>query len=380
MLWCAVAVLPFFLTPAGMGAETKKPKKTELTDDGTFSDPKVLQIKVEIPPASLQALTANPKEYAKGTIREGDKPYASVGIRCKGGDAPAGAKPGFTVKLNEFITDQAFHGQRKITLDACRADPTYLTELLANDLFRLSGVPAPRGAFARVEFNGKDLGLYLLNEGVNRDFLSRHFDKTKGNFYEGSRQDITTKLDKDSGDEGITQSEVAALVEAARELDAAKRWQKLEQLLDLDGFLTFMAYEVITWHTNGYCLATNKYRLYHDPAADQMVFIPHGIEATFSRTDGPLVPEMRGLVAKAVISTPQGKSKYLERMSKLLATSFKPDQLQARITDLAARIRPHVGQGDSAAGPAFDQAVAQLKDRIKQRAVFLDQQLKQAGH
>ena len=375
-----VVALPFLIPLLSSAADGKK-SKPELTDDGTFSEPKVLQLKIEIPAAALEALKKLPKEYVKGTIHEGEKVYAMAGIRYKGGDAPTSTnpKPSFTVKFNEFITDQVCHGQRKITLDSCPADPTYLTELLANDLFRVAGVPAPRCAFARVEFNGKDQGLYLLSEGVNRDFLGRHFDKTKGNFYEGTHRDITAKLDKDSGDEGNTQAEVAALAEAARELDPAKRWKQLQTLLDLDGFFSFVAWEVIAWHTNGYSLNTNKYRLYHDPAANQMVFMPHGIEVAFPKPDAPLLPEFKGLVAKAVLNTPEGKTKYLERMTKLLMTSFKPDYLAVRIDDLAAKIRPHVAAGDAAAGSAFDQAVAQLKERLKQRAAFLEQQLKQGG-
>jgi spore coat protein CotH len=380
MLLCWIIVLGLPAVFPLLAAEGKK-GKPELTDDGTFSEPKVLQFKIEIPAAGLEALKKEPKEYVKGTIREGEKTYSAVGIRYKGGDAPIGAnaKPSFTVKFNEFITDQVFHGQRKITLDACPADPTFLTEMLANDLFRAAGVPAPRCAFARIEFNGTDHGLYLLSEGINRDFLARHFDKTKGNFYEGTHRDIAAKLDKDSGDEGNTQAEVAALAQAAQELDPAKRWKQLQQVLDLDGFLSFLALEVITWHTNGYSMSTNKYRLYHDPAADQMVFMPHGIDVAFSKTDGALSPDFKGLVARAVMTTPEGKTRYRERMAKLLATSFKPDHLAVRINDLAGKIRPHVARGDSAAGPAFDQAAAQLKERLKQRAAFLDQQLKQGG-
>lgn len=359
-------------------ADAGKAKKSTATDDGTFSEPRVLQFKIELPPAALDALRKDPKEYVKGTVREGERTFETVGVRFKGEGAETGGgeRPGFTLKFNEFITDQAFHGQKKITLDPLGPDPTLMTELLANDLFRTAGVPAPRSAFARIDFNGKDCGVYLLTEGINRDFLARHFDKTKGNFYEGTRRDINGKLDKDSGDEGNTQADVARLVAAAQEADPAARWKQLEQVLDLDGFLSFAALEVMVGHTNGYCLATNKYRLYHDPAADQMVFIPHGIEVVFGNPTSPVLPEMRGMVARAVLGHPQGRQKYLERMSKLLATDFKAERLHARIDQVAAKLRPAIATMHSNAGPSFDKAVADLKARITQRVAFLDQQLK----
>src|SRR5262249_4879898 len=230
---------------------------------------------------------------------------------------------GFTIKFNEFVNGQRFHGQTKIMLENPTRDPSYLSELVANDLFRAAGVPAPRIAFALVQLNGKDLGLYVLSEGVNKDFLGRHFERTKGNLYEGDHNDVTDKLDKDSGDDHRDQPDLQALASAAREPDLAQRWARLQKVLDLDRFTAFLAAEVLTWHTAGYALKTNKYRIYHDPGSDKMVFIPHGLELAFGKVDGPLFPDMAGLLARAVLQTPEGKRQYRERMARLLSGQVK---------------------------------------------------------
>src|SRR2546428_6702228 len=52
--------------------------------DELFWQPKVLSFKIEIPAANLEALKKEPKTYVKGTLREGDKVYAQIGIRLKG--------------------------------------------------------------------------------------------------------------------------------------------------------------------------------------------------------------------------------------------------------------------------------------------------------
>jgi spore coat protein CotH len=365
--------------PAAAEAKPEKAKKTEAAgDEGLFAKAAVFDLKIEIPSGSLELLRANPKDYVRGTIREGDKAYADAGIRYKGNStAPSnGSKPAFTVKFNEFISGQQFHGQRKIVLESCTHDPTFLNELLACELYRAAGVPAPRCTFARVQLNGRDLGLYVLAEGINRDFLSRFFDKSKGNLYEGDDRDVTSKLDKDSGDERKDQPDLAALAEAARGADAAQRWQRLEKVLDLDRFLSFAAVEVFTWHTGGYCLGTNKYRIYHDPSADRMVFLPHGLDNGFTKPDGPLQPEWRGLVARAVLDSAEGRRLYRERMSKLLATAFKTDALQAKIDELATRLRPILAAQDAKLAKATDTAIAQLRERVAQRAQSLQDQLK----
>jgi hypothetical protein len=109
-----------------------------------------------------------------------------------------------------------------------------------------------------------------------------------------------------------------------------------------------------------------------------MIFLPHGLDQLFVKTDEPLIPEWKGLIARAILSTPSGQQKYLEKMSGLLAGVFRADALQARIRELAATIRPALGESDSSAAKAFDDAVAKMCERIAKRAAFIEQQLKAA--
>ena len=278
--------------------------------------------------------------------------------------------------LNEFNSDQRFHGQRKLTLDSSLSDPTYFGEVLANDLFRAVRVPASRCTFARVELNGKDLGLYVVTEGVNRDFLGHYFDKTKGNLYEGDSNDVTDKLDKDSGDETKDQPDVAALVAAAQVANPDQRWQRLQKVLDLPRFLSFAAVEIFTWNTDGYCLSAKKYRVYHDPASDKLVFLPHKQGPLFTKPEGDVLPEMGGVVAKAILETPEGRRQYKEAMGKLLASAVQVETLNKRITELTQRIRPVLAQSDPSSLQTFEEAVTRLRARLAQRVRFVGQKLK----
>lgn len=359
------------------GAEPRPQKNA----DDLFSPPRVIELKIEIPPASLEALQQAPKDYVKSSVREGDRVFSNVGIRYKGTNqmTSPSRKPSFTIKFNEFVAGQRFHGTSRVLLDASTHDPTYLSGLLANELFRAAGVPAARAAFARLEVNGKDLGLYVLSEAVNRDFLGRHFERTKGNLYEGDGHDVTDTLDKDSGDEHKDQPDVEALAKAAQEPDPAQRWKKLAPVLDVDRFISFLAVEVLVWQDDGYAMKTNKYRLYHDPASDRMVFVPHGADAAFSRADGALFPKMSGLVARAILETPEGRQQYRERMTKILSGHFKVPALHARIDELAAKVKPVLAKCDPDAAKNYDAAVAQLRETIAKRAYFLEQELRKAG-
>src|SRR5437660_3176044 len=306
----SVAVLVAFLCSLLYAGAAAKKSKTESED--LFAQPKIFEIKIEIPSGSLDSLKNDPHTYVRGVLREGSRVFSDAGIRLKGSGSfqPIEKKPSLAIKFNEFISGSKFYGHSKLFLDNSRQDPTFLCEAIGGDIFRAAGVPAPRHTFAHVELNGRDLGLYVVAEAVNKEFLSKYFSRTKGNLYEGSNVDITEKLEKDSGDESQDQKDVKALAAAAKEADPATRLKKLNGLLDVDRFISFTAAEIFTWHRDGYALDRNNYRIYNDPGTNQIVFIPHGFDQLFGKPKGPLFPEWKGLVAKAIISTPEGKAKY----------------------------------------------------------------------
>src|SRR5207245_4926516 len=94
-------------------------------------------------------------------------------------------RPALTLNFDHFQEGQRFHGLDKVHLNNSVQDPSYLTELLCGDLFRAADVPAARTTHARVELNGRDLGLYVLKEGFNKTFLRRYFKNVKGTLFYG---------------------------------------------------------------------------------------------------------------------------------------------------------------------------------------------------
>ena len=378
LLVVAALTLAFSSTPvlAGEPPAEKAPKVSSGED--LFAKPAVLRIKVELSDSALDALRKDPKHYVKATVREGDKVYADVGARLKGSGSfqTVDKKPSLSLKFDEFVKKQDFHGRSRILLNNALQDPSYLSEAVGGEIFRAVGVPAAKVTFARVEMNGRDLGLYVVAEAANRDFLAQYFKKSKGNLYEGSNNDVTDKLEKDGGDDSTEQTDLKSLASAAKESDLTQRWKKLAPVLDIERFVSFAAVEVLLGHHDGYSMDRNNYRIYHDPASGQMVFIPHGLDQLLGKTDEPLIPDWKGLIAKAVLSTPTGQQQYLAQMSKLLATAFKVEAVHARINELAVLIRPAIAERDSSAAKSFDDAVIKLRDNAAKRAYFLEQQLK----
>src|SRR6185503_18500192 len=137
--------------------------------------------------------------------------------------------------------------------------------------------------------------------------------------------DVDAELALNSGENPKDQSDRTALVEAAREPDLKKRIGRLEQTLDLDRFITYIALDVMLWDWDGYAQNRNNWRLYHDPSTGKMTFMPHGLDQMFWKPEGSLLPRMQGMVAKAVLQVPELRARYFERIKELRAKVFLPD-------------------------------------------------------
>lgn len=340
-----------------------------------FRDDTVHRLEIRIPASGIEQLRQEPRKYVRATIREADAVYENVAIHLKGSTGsfrPIDAKPALTVNFGKFASGQRFHGLQKIHLNNSVEDPSYLNERIGSELFRTANVPAPRVGWALVELNGRSLGLYVLKEGFTPDFLRLHFSDTSGNLYEGTGYDVTESLDRDEGDGPDTQEDRKALAAAVLEADLARRWKRLEDVLDLERFMNFMALEVMLGHRDGYCLSRNNYRIYHDPASGKMVFLPHGMDQLFGRADMPWQPQMGSLVAQAILQLPEGRRAYRERFGSLLTNVFDIPTLTRQMERWGATIEAQLSGPDAR---ALARAAADLKERVAHRRRSLLEQL-----
>ena len=344
-----------------------------------FKSGTIPSLRIEITGTNLTNLRKENRKYVRCTIREGAKVYENVAIRLKGA---AGSfrglddRPALTVNFDKFLDGQEFHGLQKIHLNNSVQDPSYLTELLCGELFLAAGVPAARTTHARVELNGRDVGLYVLKEGFDKLFLKRHGKNAKGNLYDGGfLREITDDLEKDSGDDVKAHADLKALAKAAQIADPRERMLELRKRLDVDNFITFMALEVMTWHWDGYAMKRNNYRVYHDPDRDRIVFFPHGMDQMFWDPSGPIVPGFEGLVARAITTTTEGRKLYRQRMGELLTNVFKVDVITNRLAEVHGRLRPVLAAINSSKAKNHDGAASDLRNRIVARVASIQAQL-----
>jgi spore coat protein H len=344
-----------------------------------FSGRSVHRISLRLDEAAIKILRTQPRENVRCTVTDATRTWTNVAVHLKGSTGSfraIDAKPSFTLNFAEPAAEQPFHGIAKLHLNNSVEDESCANEMLGSAVFRGAGVPASRVAHALVELNGRKLGLYVIKEGFTADFIARHFGDARGAFYEpGVGHDIGEALDEKWNTGTKESANLDALAAAIKETDFTRRWQRLNDTLDVEQFATFLALEVLLGHRDGYSLARNNFRVFvneRGPAS----FLPSGMDQLFGRAPSSLELQFNGNVARAFVEVPAGRELYLRRASELLTNAFNPRDLQSRVDGVGAVLKPVLSRGEYR---DWQRAAVQLKAEIAARHDRMAAELRQAS-
>jgi hypothetical protein len=349
-------------------------KARSVPGENLFGGSSVRKFVITVDEPELTRLKQDNRRYVRATFTDGPDVYKDVGIHLKGMGSfqPLDKKPSFVVKFDYEDPRQRYEGLSKFMLNNASQDGTYLAEYMGTSLFRDAGLPAARVTHAFVEFNGRDMGTYVLIEPMNKEFLSQHFRSVRGNLYEAYLHDIDQPMEQDNG-KSTDQKDVQALAAAAKEEDPVKRWDRLQEVLAVDQFIKHQILEIFTAHTDGYGNNFNNYRIYHDTDSDKFHFIAHGIDWAFQNTGYPIRPPTRGLMTRAILATPEGRKRFKQYFPRLFAEVFRLEVLTNRVNAVEMRLKAAATKPADA--QAFASGAVEMRNRLVERHKFIEKQL-----
>jgi spore coat protein CotH len=348
-----------------------------------FSKLQLVRLDFQIGPKEMDALRREPRVYVKAQMTEnGQTVYKDIGVHLRGA---AGSfrgiddKAGLTINMDKFQKGQLFHGMDKWHLCNSAQDPSYVSEFICGEIMRDAGVPAARISFAWVTINNRPRGLYYLKEGYDTLFLRTHLGQTEGNLYDGGfLQDIDANPKLIYSKNGLPdRQDLKALLAAAQEADLKKRQAKLEELLDIERFLSYLCLEVIFHDWDGYPLNRNNFRIYHDVKRNKIVFIPSGMDQMYGDIHLAVRPPFNGLVARAYVEIPEGKEKYYQRMKHIVTTVYKPQERVRRLEELSKFLNENVQKYDKGLAQDIPSHINRLKHAIPERGKIIERQLQE---
>jgi hypothetical protein len=350
---------------------------------------------------------APPEPWISCTFRFDDLVLAEVGIRRKGSSTlyQAADKYSWSVKFNKFVSGRRLRGLEKLILNNCVMDPTFLNEAIGYGVYRRMGLPAPLTAHTRLSLNGRSMGIYLVKESIDEDFLERTFGEGngRGNLYEGPGDflprdpnfpDDFKEPELKDEDQGRVRDDLRELKAALMTATPSSFLAEAGARLDLQGFIEGWAVDSSVLHFDGY---PGNYYLYHDPVSSRFVFIPHGMDQLFGFREwtqyDPVsgipvgVPEIRylprddpfsirkggGLVVK-LVDLPEAWRRYGEAVRRVAREAWNVPAILAEIDQAAgvfAALRGASGRaGEDAA--LFEKSVGDLRAYFPERKAYLE--------
>ena len=237
------------------------------------------------------SLTSRDPMYVPVSVRHDGRVWTRVGMRYKGNSSLMAAnmssngKIPFRLDFDRYedeapeTRNQRFYGFGELTFSSNFSDDSQLREVLASEVFRDRGVPAPRAAFYRIFVDtgaGPEYwGLYsMIEDPSDGAMLDAQFGGRQGNLYkpDGPGADWTTFVPegfgKKTNEEEADFSDVSAAIRALHATTGdARAWRSgLEAVFDADLFLRWLAVNTVIDNWDVYGALAHNYYLYGDPA------------------------------------------------------------------------------------------------------------------
>lgn len=183
---------------AAVGGDAAQPDAGDTRGSDYIFDLAALHsFEVELSPSDWAYLEADPRreEFVPATLIFEGVRHPGAALRFKGGygtlescfddqNVQICPKLSLKVSMTKFGTGR-FFGLRKLVFHSGVRDTSLMHEVVGYYMFRSLGVPAPRASHAKLTVNGEDLGLFILVEEIDKEFIQDHYGNDTGNLYKG---------------------------------------------------------------------------------------------------------------------------------------------------------------------------------------------------
>lgn len=233
----------------------------------------------------------------------------SVAVSMKGNASltEAGEKKSWKIDTDYYIPEQEFHNLKQLLFHNNFGDASMLREKMGYDMMTFAGVPAGFTAYVEIWIDIVDdnqpaeyWGVYTMVERVDGKFARNRFgeDNGVGNlfkadamgqeggadlaYYGNSIEDypkprgevaygLQTNLDNPDYSDII---HLCYIIDGVQYASPEEYSAALEQVLDVEGYLRYLAVIFTNLNLDTYPYTSNNYYIYHDPASGKFEFLP----------------------------------------------------------------------------------------------------------
>jgi len=247
--------------------------------------------KLEVETADWDWLNKNAlkEEYVPAKLVFEGKRYHGAAVRYKGDwtslqmcfdktGKQVCPKLSLKVRFNKYDGCGRFHGMRRIMFNSSRTDSSFMRERAVWNMMKDVGMRGSRATHATLSVNGKSLGVFVMVEQVDKEYLEDQFKNAEGNLYKQvwpkfDKADNYIKALKTNEDDNPSAERMIQFAAALKKATAATAAKDLAPFIDLkllagelamhlaignwDGPFTFRCWD--KWCVN------NNYYFYDEP-------------------------------------------------------------------------------------------------------------------
>ena len=317
--------------------------------------------------------------------------FRDVAVRYKGNgtfmESRGSIKRSLKIDLNKYAKGQKLAGETKLNLHNNVTDASWMNEVLSYRLFRDAGVPAPRTAYAKVsvtvpgQYDKKYFGLYSIVEDVDSHFAEDRFGSKEGALFKPVTRELFGYLGEDwseysqsydpksdpSDSEEQRVKDFSKLVTSASDAEFSAR---VAEYLDLEEFARFMSVTVWLSTLDSILMMGQNFYVHLHPQTHQFQFVPWDLDHSFGQFPMAGSQEEREKLSiqkpwrganrflERVFNNATFKKLYLATMKEFAKTLFLPERFSQQVDEVAAAIRPAVGEESETKLARFDKVVA----------------------
>jgi spore coat protein CotH len=278
------------------------PSDVENYPDAELYDPKVLRtvfLQFEADDWEKELADFKPSDVeVPATMTVDGKEYPNVGVSFRGASSffmiPEGSKRSLNISMDYMDDDQKLYGYKSLNFLNGNGDASMMSSVLYSE-FAGQNIPTPKVNFVKVVINGRSWGIYSNAEQFNKDFINEHFETRKGARWKvlgnprgdgGLRylgddfNEYRSRFEIKSKDKDESWQELINLCKVLNETPDDKLVEALDPILNIDGVLWFLAYDVAFINSDGYWTRASDYSIYKQPDGKFQI-LPHDMNESF---------------------------------------------------------------------------------------------------
>ena len=223
---------------------------------------------------------------------------SNVGIRLRGNTSLSAPKKSFKLDFNAFIPGQKLLGVEKLNLNANQNDPSLFRAAISWHILRDMNLPSTRTNFAKLFINDNFMGVYVVTEHIDEEFIKKNYEKDYGNLYKclwpaplhylgddpdaykfesNGRRAYDLKTNKFADD----YSDLTQFISVLNNTSDEDFVCEIESVFNVSDYLKILALDVLIGNWDGYAGNKNNYYLYYNPSTGLFDYIPYDLDNTW---------------------------------------------------------------------------------------------------